>query len=137
MRLVVLLLFSLLFASSKSDPIPAFSTSSVCICRCCTQGICEPVWNITYNVNSCDSCTITKCAEQYTQCSTRSQIVANCARKNLYFFNGFFIVLLLKERSSTFSISSISVFLICIFGLGVIAVFKNYVRRKSFVNNTI
>jgi hypothetical protein len=48
-----------------------------------------------------------------------------------------FFIIVVKERSSTFSISSISVFLICIFGLGVIAVFKNYVRQKSFVKKIL
>ncbi len=128
-QLALILLFFLPYTSS--DPVPVFSTSSVCICRCCTQGICEPVWNITFNVNSCDLCTVDSCAEIYTQCSTRSQIVANCARKiqfNLLF------KLYLKERSSAFSITSISVFCVCVIGLSCIAILGNYVSGFFYGN---
>lgn len=59
--------------SEPPPPIPPVAAALICTCRCCYQGGCNTMANVSWAVNSCSECTTKSCTDYIVSSEVRAE----------------------------------------------------------------
>ena len=54
------------------------TADTLCICSCCDKNDCLSVYNSTFAIETCNSCTKLACEERYKKCHDANDIFSKC-----------------------------------------------------------
>lgn len=73
-NLLALALGTLLLLTTRCNAVDSITSDSViCVCRCCYQGNCNSLSNVSWAVDSCSSCQTSMCNEYIASSVVRSK----------------------------------------------------------------